>query len=271
MTSKQSVFNFKSYKVFLSFQLHGEPSSRGSQTRLAKHLSCQSAYLYQVLNGKAELTEDQAYGVTTFFEMEPLESKYFLSLVSLSKAHTPDLRKYLQSYIAELAAEHSDLAASADAKSANLESAALDYYFSQSLPSLLHILTSSSQYQTEEALSRRLKVSRQLVARHLRKLSDFGFIEKTNERWNFKSTSLHFPEASAHNLSQHLIRRAQAMNSLLHREKEDSHFCSLFTLDPETYQKLKNILADFVSESQKMIHSGGPDEAYVLVTDLFKA
>jgi hypothetical protein len=271
MSSTQSVFDFKSYKEFLNILLHGPNSVRGLQTRLAKHLNCQSAYLYQVIKGKAELTEDQAYGVTTFFEMTSLERRYFLCQVSSSKAHTPELKKYLQDQALQLKAEQTDLAISADAKSAKIENAALDYYFSQSLPSLLHILTSSSQFQTEEALSRRLKIPRSLTIHHLQKLSDFGFIEKRNDRWIFKSASLHFPESSSHSLSQHLIRRSQVMNSLLHREKEDSHFCSLFTLDQESYLKLKKVFSDFVSKSQKLIHSGGTDEAYVLVADLFKA
>lgn len=270
MKSSQAVFEFKNYKEFLNAQLHGASSVRGVQTRLAKHLNCQSAYLYQVIKGKAELTEDQAYGVTVFFDMTSLEQRYFLCLVSLSKAHTPDLQKYLQQYALQLAAEQTDLAASSNAKSANIDSAALDYYFSQSLPSVLHILTSSAQYQMEEALSKRLKIPKALVVHHLQKLSDFGLIEKKNERWIFKSASIHFPESSSHSLSQHLIRRSQAMSSLLHREKEDSHFCSLFTLDPESYQKLKKIVSEFVSKSQKLIHSGGTDEAYILVADLFK-
>jgi len=271
MEISTSIFDFSNYKEFLNFQFHGSNTVRGLQNRLAKHLNCQSAYLYQVVKGKAELTEDQAFGVTTFFEMASLERRYFLCLVGLSRAHTPELKNYLQNQLSQLKAERSDLAASADAKSAKIESEILDYYFSQSLPSLLHILTSSAQYQTEEALSKRLKMPRAIIAQHLQKLNHFGFIEKNKERWSFKTTSLHFAETSSHGLSQHLMRRSQSMTSLLNREKENSHFCSLFTLDPESYLKLKSIFSDFISKSQKLVHSGGADEAYVLVADLFKA
>lgn len=67
-------------------------------------------------------------------------------------------------------------------------------------------------------------------------------------------------------------RRILSLTSLGQRSRpaEDVHFSTLFTLDPESFQKLKTLVADFVERAHKTIHVGGTDEAYILNLDLFK-
>jgi uncharacterized protein (TIGR02147 family) len=267
MSPKPRVFEYRNYKDFVRSVTR---SRRGAQSDLARHIGCQAAYLYQVLNGKAELTEDQAYKVTTFLDFRRGERDYFMSLVRLSKASTSELRTFLKSEIDRLQDEELHLKNKADSEKPKDDDELWNYYFSDSLISLIHILTSSDKYRTAESIAKRLHVSNsKVVLEHLKNLSTYGLVKQEGKRWLFSSPSMHLPKDARHNLTLQLMRRSQVMNSILTQDAESTHFTSLFTLDLATYQKLRMEISEFVHRSQKLIHQGGSDEAYVLCLDLF--
>lgn len=265
-----STFKYMDYKDFLRNVLHDKDARRGSQANLAKSLQCQSSYIYQVLKGKGNLTDDQAYGVTEFFKMCALERDYFLLLVRYSKATSTELKKFLTGELKKLQNENLQLSNKSDAVKLDSENQAWAYYFSSTLPSLVHILTSSNNYQTAEAIGKRLNISPEEIKTCLNELSRHSFVIYKDRKWKHNSPSFHLPKESPSNVSLQIMRRMQAVTSILKNSPTGStHFSSLFTLDQDTFEKLRILVTDFIQKSQQKIHQGGCDEMYVLCLDLF--
>lgn len=268
--NQNSPFKYTSYKDYLRNQFQSPDSPRGLQSRLATHLECQSAYLYQVLKGSGHLTEDQAYKVTTYFNFSYWEQQYWLLLVRLEKASTPDLRAYLEAEIKKCKIEELNLKNKADSEVAQDEAVVWDYYFSGLLPSAIHLLTSSPKYQTIDAIAKKLGSDTQSVKTHLEQLFSYGFVKMKDKKWHHASPSYHFPKDSKYNQGVQIMRRSQALSKVLSQKSEgDTFFSSCFTLDAESYEKLRHKVADFVKSSQKIVHAGGSDEPYILSIDLF--
>lgn len=263
------LYKYRNYKDFLNQHLHAKDSPRGMQSKLARHLTCQSSYLYQVLKGKAELTEDQAFKTTTFFNFGEAERGYFLTLVRYAKASSPELKDFLKSEIQRLREEELNLKNQVDAVVARSEEEVWDYYLSSSLPSLIHFLTSSPKYQSAEAISKKLQIPLKEAQSHLQRLARYEFVQLRDKQWCFSSPSIHLPKDSKYGLLAQTLRRSQVLASVLRAPAEAVHFSSLFTLDKESYDQLRHMISDFVQKAQAVIHAGGSDELYVLAVDLF--
>jgi len=266
-----NIFEYTDYKAFLEAALKSSTAKRGLQSAMSRHLGCQASYLYQVLKGKAELTEDQAFKTTTFFKFNELERDYFLCLVRFSKATSPELRKFLSSEIEKKSAQYADLKNRVNAPHAPVDDAFWDYYFATTLPSSIHILTSSENYQTVKALAQKLCVSEEEVLNHLNRLEEKKLVRHADKKWQYAHSSIHFANDSKFNQQLQSGRRVQALSTL---EKvgatQNTHFSTLFTLDKESHKKLQDLIAKFVENAHGVIHKGGTDEGYILNLDLFE-
>jgi hypothetical protein len=152
------VLNYTSYKDYLKQLLHSDSAPRGLQSQMAKHLNCQSSYIYQVLKGKGDLTEDQAFLTTTFLNFTQIETEYFLLLVRHSKSVNAGMKKYIDLELKKIKARADDLATHADASSPGKNEEAWRFYFSKPKYSFIHLLTGSPQYQTVESLCNKLNM-----------------------------------------------------------------------------------------------------------------
>jgi hypothetical protein len=265
-----SLFTFDNYKDFLKNILHADNSPRGVQSQMAKHLNCQSSYIYQVLKNKNELTEDQAFLTTTFFNFNELETYYFLLLVRHSKTLNVEMKKYLDSEIEKIKNQAQKLINSADAKEPENSDKQWQFYFSNPVYSFIHLLTNSRKYQTLEALSLKLNLDTKTLALYLNELKKNGFLTFNNNCWKSETPSTHFSSQSEHNLNLHILRRSQAVSSILNSRNENSlHFSTLFSLDKKTYNELRWQISDFIKKTQKKIHSAPSEEIYVICMDLF--
>ena len=265
-----NIYEYRDYRKFLSDVLKSNSARRGIQSSMARHIGCQASYLYQILKGKADLTDDQAYKVTTFLKFSGPERELFFCLVRRAKASTPELQKFLSNDIERRVTEHLDLKARVGA-SLPPDNGFWDYYFFTCVPSFIHILTSSKNFQTTKALAQKLSLSEETILYHLKRLNEHKLVDYRDMKWVYACSSIHFEKESRHNHQMQINRRLQSLAFLnQHSAGEDSvHFSTLFTLDPKSLQKLKMILADFVEKAQQTIHDGGTDDAFVLNLDLF--
>lgn len=264
-----SVIQYNDYKEYLRAVIHSETSRRGLQTQLAKFLNCQASYIYQVLKGKADLTEDQSYMTTVFFNFTELEREYFLQLTRYSKVLLPQVKKHIESELKKMKEKSYELLEHADAKKPGLSEEAWTYYFSDYRHSFIHLLTESEKFQTVEDLSLKLNCSHKEIMERLKNLQKYGFVKYENQKWIKLTPSVHFSSNSNYNLNLHLLRRAQAINSIVKNDSKSIHFSSLFMIDDETYEELRSVISSTISKVQRKIHSGGADNLSIFCLDLF--
>jgi uncharacterized protein (TIGR02147 family) len=267
----QTVFEFKNYKDFLLYLVSHASAPRGMRASFAKVMGCQAAYLSQVLNGKAELTEDHSYKLVKHLGLGRHESRYFMTLVRLSRASTPELRDFLVDEAEQLAAEAAETHNKVGSKRIEADDNFANRYFVTWIPSTIHIATSSAHYRSVEDLSQRLRLKPTVVAQELAWLEQENLIEKdTHQRWRFRGESIHLPKNSPLNVTHQLARRSQAARSIEMQDTQQLHFSSLFTLDRRTFLEIKELMTKAIENSHQLIHQGGTEEIYALCVDLFE-
>ena len=105
-----SVFDYLNYKRYLKDKLDffGK-KERGWKVRAAAHIGCQASYLSQILNGKPDLTLDQAHKINQLFAHDKIESRFFILLVEYYRASSAELKEFINEQMQELMQTRFDL------------------------------------------------------------------------------------------------------------------------------------------------------------------
>jgi uncharacterized protein (TIGR02147 family) len=267
-----NLYDFSNYKDFLKNLVSGEDGYRGLRSELAKAMRCQAAYLTQVINAKADLTEEHGLRLSKHLSFSKLESQYLLLLIRHARASSPELKGYLEVEREEVRLRAQDLRHRVDSQPIAENEKFIIRYFSNWASSAIHVATSSTSYQTVDSLARRLHLANETVTKELQWLEEHGLVRKeSGARWSFSGESIHLPKDSSLDSIHHLTRRIQAIQSIQQRRyTDDLHFSSLFTLDHKSFQQLRQLLAGTIEKSQRRIHAGGTDELYEICIDLFQ-
>ena len=246
-----SPLNFDDYRSFLLELVNGESAYRGLRTQLAQAMRCQPAYFTQVLANKAELTEEQGYRLGQFLRFSLFETEYFSCLLRFAKSGDPELRAYLQEQRISIRARASQLKNRSDAASLEENEAFKTRYFSNWIPSAVHLATSSPAYQTPTAIAKRLGISTKAAQQELQWLKKHGLVaQNEGKKWHFRGASFHLPKESDLDVNHQTMRRMQAIQAV-HSRGKNLHFSSLFTLDEKHYRKVKQALASAIESAQK--------------------
>lgn len=266
-----SPLSYRDYKDYLRELLAQKGQKRGMQSAMAKAMNCQAAYLSQSLRGKVELTEDHGVKLVGFLELNALESDYFLLLLRLSRATTPELRNYLESKRIELLKHRDDLENKVKAKSARDSDEFISQYFSSWIPTVVHVATSSNELQDAEAIAKRFSLDIVLVKETLNFLEQYHLVKKENGKFKFSGESIHLPKASSSNGPYQVSLRSEVIKSIQERAHEKTmHFSSVFTMDKKDYKTITEILNRAIEDTHKVIHGSGTEEVYTLCIDYFR-
>jgi uncharacterized protein (TIGR02147 family) len=263
------LFESSSYKGFLSSLIYGEGSPRGLQVKYAKAMGCQAAYLSQVLKGKAELSEDHAVRLAGYLGLAPIAFEYFLLLVRLARASTPELKAYLETLRQRLIQDNEETQSRIKSERPEIPEAALQKYFSSWIPSTIHMATSSDAFQTIQALALRLRLSPAKVTQTLLLLEELGAVTQNGKIWKYSGGPIHFARKMPVNVQHQVSRRNQAIRSIEDENPEDVHFSSIFTISRATFKGLKAELLDYIERSHQEIHRSESEELYEMCLDLF--
>src|SRR5690242_18289002 len=98
----KTVYDFDDYRVFLKAALDQLEPSRGSRSRLAAHLGCQTAFVSQVLAGKVDFSLEHAVRVGAFLGLSQADDYFFVLLVHLGRAGSKTLRDHYLVQIREI-------------------------------------------------------------------------------------------------------------------------------------------------------------------------
>lgn len=155
------LFTSSDYKAYLSKLVEG--SSWGTISRLADAAGCQRSYFSKVLKGSIHLTTDHASGLCDYLKFSNEEADYFMALVELGRAATPAYRRRIHSKLKMLRDEHENLTMRLKRPAARLGEKEMLYY-SAWYYSAIHILVSIPEFQSVEAIAKRLELNTSIMA-----------------------------------------------------------------------------------------------------------
>ncbi|MEK2688419.1 TIGR02147 family protein [Bdellovibrio sp. GT3] len=267
----KALTDFTDYREFLNYYVSHPSAQRGLRAEMAKAMQCQAAYLSQVLNGNAELTEDHAFRLVNHLQFNKADKDYFMLLVRISRASSHELKSHLKDQAKAIAKAVSKIDDRVTAKKLSEDDAFTKFYFGSWIPNAIHVALSSPHYQTPASLAKRLGLPEKKVLEVLQALEENHLaVRKGKGEWSYQGANFHLPKASPLEINYQIHNRLQAIKALQASNEQDLHVSAVFTVGEEDYKALRKMFLDAVEKAHKKIAAGESEELYGMSLDLFR-
>lgn len=250
--NKYDIYSYKSYKKFVSDFVKSHPQNgRGMFSKIAKHLSSQSSFVSQVFSGDLDLTQDQAFKLSSFLKLDENATNYFLLLVDFSRAGVA-LRQHLEKEIKK----KQDLAFKARIKGTNslvLSDVDQQVYYSTWHYSVIHVALSINHFQNINKLAVALGLELSVVEKIIHYLVSKDLIRiKSNGTYEPGVSKLHLDWDSKNLIKHHCNFRLLAINSIdKGPDLENIHYSSAISLSKEDVQRLHDQLSEQIKKVKR--------------------
>jgi uncharacterized protein (TIGR02147 family) len=264
----KSIFEFQAYREFLVDRCG--PSSRrlGVKRALAVALRCQPTYISQILQGRAELSLEQAYAAGEYFGFTNAELQYFLLLAQHARAGTPKLRKHFERDIERVQAERMTFEGRLPNKATLSREDQATYYGSWHFGAV-HMALTLPEMTSADQIARLLGIPRTRVQGALEFLLGTGLARKEGDAWRVGESRIFLGNSSENIIRHHANWRTRALESLDRESTRDTHYSAVVTLSREDVLKLKERILAFVQESVQMIRKSKEEELCAFTIDFF--
>lgn len=263
-----SIFEAKSYVVFVKEKIHENSSVYAYKAQLAKAANCQRSYLSQVLAEKTHLTLDQAFKLAGFWNLDSIETQYFVHLVSKDRATTQELRNFYISLMEDLKQQQTNLAVRYQKQDAALSEQAI--YYSDWLFAALQMLITIPKYQTVSALCQRLALPSNIIEASLKKMEKIEFVARKGDRYIPNKVNLHISSDSIFNSINHRHWRERAVQNSSLGLAESLHYTAIYSLSEKDIRRLQKMLLTFMDETRKIVAPSAEEDVICLNLDFFK-
>lgn len=269
MTGK-SIFDFNDYKAYLKAVLRAQPNEgHGYRSKLARALNCQTAYISQVLNGKAQLSLEQAEAANSFLAHTDDESQYFLFIVERGRAGTQALQKRLDKQIEIMQKKRMVLKDRVDIKT-ELDQKDQATYYSSWIYAALHIAVTIPTLRDRKSLAEAMKLPQQQTNEALDFLVQVGLLKMEGQEFTPGQARL-FLGADSPLIRQHHINwRVQTLKSLDRPIENDLHYSGVVSLAAADVRAIKDRLIQGLNEARKLVKDSKEEELHVIALDFFK-
>lgn len=266
---KKTVFEYKDYKPYLNEKITNMPAKgRGVRRDMAKFLTCQTAYISQILNQYVHFSLEQAVKVNEFFHHNREESKFFILLVQLQRAGTKPLKEFFQIEMKEILEKRSNLKERLNIKD-SLDDNNQHIYYSAWYYAATHIMLSIPKYQTAQAISEGLRLPLIQVQEILTFLSETGLAIHKGNGYQIGKTRIHLGQDSIQIRRHHTNWRNQSIASIDKNIKEDLHYSNVLSMSHRDVPKVKEILIKAIEECREIIKVSKEERVQVLTMDFF--
>ena len=267
MSSK--IYEFKDYVGYLKSSMRGEGALRGTQSLLAKFLSCQSSFVSQVFTGRAHFSLEQGIKVTDFLGMSDEERRYFMLLLNHARSGSQSLSDYFMKEIISIQKDKLTVR-SRIRESASISEQDETQYYSDWLYSAAHICSALSEVSSTADIAKKLKVDIARLSEAMSWLEDRKLVSSQGGGWAIGERRLHLTPGSLSLSRHHTNWRLRAIESLTRQgDSSDFHYSGVFALSRSAKIQLAKMLLDFVASSEQLIMPSAEEDLAALSLDLF--
>lgn len=254
------LFEYSDYKKYLTdiLELRGQ-SEKGQRTKLAEHISCQSAYLSSILNGNANLSPEQAQSTAAFLNHTATEARFFLNLVLLERAGTKNLKSYYHQELDKIKKERSQLKNRISTGRELSEKQQIRYYSSWYYAAI-HILVSIKKFSTIKDIASALNLSPNKVSEVLEFLTEIGVLKKKANHYLQGEVNLFLDKNSPFINKHHTNWRIKAVQSFDSPAESDFHYSGVITCSPKSREKIRELLLKAVESIRAEVRATESEE-----------
>lgn len=268
--STKSVFQFLDYKGFLKEWIASQPNmGRGLLRKMADYLSVHPTLMSQVINGKKDLSNEQAFELAEFLEFSKAERRYFLLLVHLAKSGNHRLRSHLHAEAEELRAREMDLKSKFQQKAEFTDEAKAEFYSDWSY-SAVRLATDIQGISSVQDISRFLDLPVKLVEDRIAFLIRHGLCQQEAGRLKLGATVTHVPRTSPFSVSHHRNWRLKALSRLSNLQADEFVFTAPVSISSKNAEEIFSLMTKVVDRLKELVEESKGEKLMVMNLDWFK-
>ncbi|MGZ3790194.1 MAG: TIGR02147 family protein [Bacteriovorax sp.] len=261
------------YRKIIHFLVERE-KSKGIDcnfARVAEAIRVQRPYLSKVMNGSAELNEDQLFLLCEYFEITGDELEYLELLLQFSKSAIKERKDFLKKQIHRIQSVKLDIKHHVEAEQIVPTNLLFTEYFLNPYMQIVHVALNIRKYQNVEKLAETLKVPKRTLGEILKKLEALNLIEYKNNRYTVTNQHLHLPKDSNLLFPHQTMLRVKSIeqNQTRSQDSENYTFSVTFSCDENSRKRIQEEFLKYLKTVQKIVHTAGTEEVYQLNFDLF--
>lgn len=243
---------------------------RGEFRRISLSLGMHTTLVSQIVNGRKNLTEEQASRLCSYMGLTTLESDYFLKLVQIDRAGTEELRSIYRRQLMQLRMQANEAKNWVPATEELSDSDRAIYYSSWQY-SLVRLITSIDHFQTVESISLYLKLSPSRVREILDFLVSRGLCKECpSGRYARTGKNTHIEANSPLSIRHHQNWRAKSLDFHEKMSPTDLAFTAPISISKKDFSRVRSILLNTISEIAKIVEASPSEETAYLGIDWFK-
>lgn len=264
---KIDLFTYEDYKDYLND--YTQEQERGFKLKLAEAAQCQPSYLSQVLKGSVDFTMEQAFLVSRFLAHTPVESKYFLLLVEISRSGHHELKVFFHKQLDEIKLSRQNLKKRLS-NTDDIPEEAQHVYYSSWIYAAIHVALSTAKYNSPKELAERFHLPKDLVVEVINFLESIGLIEVKKGIYQLTKKSLYLGKNSVFVQRHHINWRSQSLQSVEKNLTEDFHYSNVTAIAKKDFEKIKELYIQTIEKSRQIIGPSKEEEVYAITLDVFK-
>ncbi len=249
----------------------------GQLRRLSQYLNVNTAFISQVFKGDKNLSSEQAIKTAEFFDLNEIETEYFLALTQFEKAGSKELREYLQKQISKIldkAKRISENLKSVSKLSSELSSELSDdskiIFYSDWIYSAIRQLPAIKGFESTEAISQYLGLNKKTVVDAVQILVQNNLLIQKPNGFEIGASRTHLEPDSPLIKTHHLNWRNRAMDKIKTQESNKLHFSFPMTLSNEDTEKVRRLLIKLIEEVDKIVRPSPSETLRCLNIDWFQ-
>lgn len=265
-----SIFEFSDYRAFIKKSLSLKPKSgRGELSKIAEHLGVHSTLISLIMNGDRELTLEQCFDLSQYFELNELETEYFSLLVQLSRAGNHRYQLFIKNKLKALKTEAQkishrfthDKVLSEEQKS---------IFYSSWIYSAARLFTSTHENgKTLEEVVERFDSPRPEILKVLNFLISAGLIEFEKDRYKMGAQRTFLAQGSPHLNKHHSNWRIKAIQKFDRLNEQELMFTSPISISKTDFHKIREQMAEILKGVSQTVKDSPAEDIACLNIDLF--
>jgi len=265
----RSVYEFDEYRGFLRACVGPSGTRSGMRVAIADAIGCHSSYLTKVIDGTANLSQEQALALAGYLHLPPDELEYLLLLVQHERAGTRALKNHLASKMEQMKAKRLALKERVPVKKTLGREAQATYYSSWKYAAV-HMALTVPSLRTRSAIAEYFGIEDRECGEILGFLESVGLAEASPRGLVPGQSHLHL-EGDSPNVSKHHTNwRLRALVSLDHQDPLDLHYSLVLTISRKNAEILRERLVKVIQETVKFVaETSEEEEVLCLGLDLF--
>ncbi len=198
----------------------------------------------------------------------PDEGHFFLLLVQNERAGSSNLKKYFQDQLGQLAKKQFFLKHRLG-EEPHLVGEDQTIYYSSWIYAAVHVLVDIPEFQTKEALAKRLSLPLQRIADVLEFLVGTGLVLREGNLFRTGKKSIHLGSDSPLIYKHHANWRMRAISALDAKDEEALHYSSAITISYKDVPEIKSILVNTIKEIKARVRHTKEETPYCFSLDFF--